>query len=213
MKPGLLALGFLVLGVAFAVPGGVGAQTLPDSDKLHFLEHCAVNPDEVECICAPAARLRIMPKGSIDYLSDPPTAAPHNSGGTPPVYDDGLWIPQPPAAPDMDEVEVVEDEHFTRNCALSFFREDLNRGWRIAVAVAAGFLSLSLVWGGFTYMQEAASGGDLARARARVLRVLIGIIIVAMAVVIWEGLADFLAGSLDSWTSDPYRFYDYRYGG
>ena len=210
----LLLVGF-ALSLALVPARPVDAQALGDAYTEAFFIECETNPNLEKCICAPAARLRVIPKGAIGYnAAGDPVATPVHPGGVPPIYDpaEGIWVPQ--GSPiDVAEFDVIEDEHFKRNCSLSFFREDLNRGWRLAVAVGAAFLSLSLVWAGFSYMQEASSGADLAKARARVLRIFVGIIIVGMSVVIWEGLADFLFGFMESWTSDPHRFYEVGIGG
>ena len=99
---------------------------------------------------------------------------------------------------------------YAQHCAMSYFRENQRRLWVFAVALGAVFSVLSLIWIGVTYMQYSASGVELSRARALLMRVIIGLVIMACALLIWEGLNEYLFSGVESWTQNRGVFYDLK---
>ena len=67
---------------------------------------------------------------------------------------------------------------------------------------------ISLIWVGVVHMQNTASGVDISRTRAMLVRVLIGLIILACAFLIWDGLNELLFKGLRSWTLEQGVFHD-----
>ena len=102
------------------------------------------------------------------------------------------------------------DDRYAQHCAMSYFRENQRRLWVFAVALGAAFSVLSLIWIGVTYMQYSASGVELSRARALLTRVIIGLVILACALLIWEGLNEYLFSGVESWTQNRGVFYDLK---
>lgn len=199
----------VVVSATFSQPSPVAAQGVADELKDQWLgEDCRSDPDSELCICAPAGRRTAVPLGDITYSSSQPglPLSAASVGGDPadfPVFDpdEYRWIGE------AADLEVVENSWFKRHCALAFFREDLTRAWYFAVALGSGFLSLSLVMAGVVYMQESASGSELAGARTRMFRIIIGMVILAMAFVFYEGIVSVLFGFTDFWTGDRAVFY------
>ena len=66
---------------------------------------------------------------------------------------------------------------------------------------------MSMAWSGVAYMQRSASGADLSHTRMMIMRVVIGVLILAFAFVIWEGLGDFLLDTLEPWSQGRDVFY------
>ena len=213
----LLRLAVFVVAVAYlSVPGEVvSAQGVADELKDQWLGvACRDNPDSEVCICAPVAAQTAVPIGEITYSAPPPgsgevsvplTAA--NVGGSPtdvPSFDleERRWDGEP------EDLQVVENTWFKRHCALAFFREDLTRAWYFAVALGASFLSLSFVFAGVVYMQESAAGADLAASRSRIYRIIIGMIILGMAYVLYEGTVTVIFNATDAWSGDRAIFYE-----
>lgn len=159
----------------------------------------------------------------------------HTTGA--PVYDEatGLWVSnlegvplsvaswgtEPLAAADPANGVSVEsgdlpshdmvlelNDRYNELCAFSYFRENLGRVWRFGVALAGVAAAISLAWGGVAYMQDSASYGDAARIRMAMLRVLMGLAVVALALVVWNAVDGFLITHVDSWSWDQ-RFYDF----
>ena len=104
----------------------------------------------------------------------------------------------------------MSSDRYGQHCALSYVRENQRRLWYFAVALGSMFTVISMIWVGVTYMQNSASGVDLSRSRAMLMRVVIGIVILASAFLIWEGLNEVLFSRLDSWTLERGVFYDRR---
>ena len=100
---------------------------------------------------------------------------------------------------------------YDEQCSFAYLRENVGRGWRFSVALGALFLTASLSWIGFVYMQESAqlgsAGSGWAGSRALLTRVLLGILVLALAGVAWEMIADFTVPGIDSWTLRRDQFY------
>ena len=142
---------------------------------------CRENPNSEDCICALVRHYGYYP---VEYTRNP------GGGGTytgallavdvtpgdshpPPTFnfETGAWDGNraTPASveagtPDGDLV-FSKNDHYNQQCALSYFREDLRRLWRFAVALGAALAAASVAWAGVVWMQESASGNDIARSR------------------------------------------------
>ena len=77
-----------------------------------------------------------------------------------------------------------------------------------AVWLGAGFTVISLIWGGVAYMQNAASGVELSRIRGMLTRVFVGFVILACALLIWDGISGTLFFGADFWTQDRGVYYE-----
>ena len=75
------------------------------------------------------------------------------------------------------------------------------------MALGAVLAAASVAWAGVVWMQESASGNDIARSRGMIIRVVIGVIVLSCSFLVWEGLADLLAGHLETWTGERDTFY------
>ena len=95
----------------------------------------------------------------------------------------------------------IYNDQYGQQCSLSYVRENLRRLYFFVAAVGAGFAAISMTWAGVVYMQESSSGMDLTRARGMMIRVLIGLVVLASALMGWEGVNDLLLLHVESW--DP----------
>ena len=185
---------------------------------------CRENPHSEDCICAEVRKFGFFPK-SFELVGD--EVRPKDSNGDnvlPAQTKDGLWVERvriiEGGLPVVVEVKVLEeslsdlvfavDDRYAQHCAMSYFRENQRRLWVFAVALGAAFSVLSLIWIGVTYMQYSASGVELSRARALLTRVIIGLVILACALLIWEGLNEYLFSGVESWTQNRGVFYDLK---
>ena len=110
----------------------------------------------------------------------------------------------------VSDLQFMVDDRYNQRCAMSYFRENQRRLWVFAVWLGAGFTVISLIWGGVAYMQNAASGVELSRIRGMLTRVLVGFVILACALLIWDGVSGALFYGVDSWTQDREVYYDLR---
>ena len=143
--------------------------------------------------------------------------------GDAPVFDrdTGVWSGEEVTNPESIEIDpdtgavtsadgdliLVSNDHYNQQCSLSYFRENLRRLWRFGVALGAVLAAASVAWAGMVWMQESASGNDIARSRGMIIRVVIGVIVLSCSFLVWEGLADLLAGHLATWTGERATFY------
>ena len=126
-------------------------------------------------------------------------------GRTPPFrYPSNLRYEDEDADPIDWENEFVRDKEFKAQCSLTYMREDMRRAWWFAVAVATALLTMSMVWGGFVYMQESAAATDRATSRSIIFRVMAGFAIVVMAYFLYAGFSDLFVnlGETTIWTPD-----------
>ena len=130
--------------------------------------------------------------------------------GKRPQLVDGLWVDGELCGGwnEDSDLEFMRDDRYKQRCALSYFREDQRRLWYFAVALGASFTVISLIWVGVVHMQNTASGVDISKTRAMLVRVMIGLIILACAFLIWDGLNELLFKGLDSWTLEQGVFHD-----
>jgi len=210
----LLRFAIVLFAVASVLlPGDpVSAQGVADELTLKWLgATCRDNPDSEVCICAPVAAQTAVPRGQIiEYRDFGGVSVPFRAekrdgvavGGPEFDVEERRWYGVP------EDLQVVENTWFKRHCALAFFREDLTRAWYFAVALGAGFLSLSFVFAGVVYMQESAAGSDLAASRSRIYRIIIGMIILGMAYVLYEGTVTVIFNATDAWSGDRAIFYE-----
>ena len=201
------------------------AQPLPASAQSteFLLENpvCRENPHSEDCICAEVTKFGYFPKkfklDGTPYDSNKDDVFPRET-------EDGVWVERvkvlnavgvevevdviPPFDGDASDLHFATDDRYNQRCAMSYFRENQRRLWVFAVWVGAGFTVLSLIWGGVAYMHNAASGVELSRIRGMLTRVLIGLVILACALLIWDGVSGVLFYGVDSWTQDRGIFYD-----
>ena len=184
--------------VAVFLPREVVAQ----STDLLLVEACRENPHAEECVCASVPHFGSYPK---QYGLNG-VALDTDFDGEVPVYNPqtGFW------EGDHADLEFFNNDNYQEQCALSYFRENLRRLWYFAAFVGAGFVGISLTWGGVVWMQDSSSGVDLSRARGMIVRVLLGLIILTCAYLIWEGLSDFLLNFMDSWSMERTDLYQFR---
>ena len=182
---------------------------------------CRENPHSEDCICAEVRKFGFFPKSfSLDDLGVVKAKDMDGDGFAPQPTEDGLWVDEVRVEPggavvsEMDDgnsdLVFAVDDRYAQHCAMSYFRENQRRLWVFAVALGAAFSVLSLIWIGVTYMQYSASGVELSRARALLTRVIIGLVIMACALLIWEGLNEYLFSGVESWTQNRGVFYDLK---
>ena len=217
---------FLLLAVLLAVllpivltSSGASAQSV---DVLLESEACRRNPHSEDCICAGVRRFAFFPIAMDENPADPaqPSADADEDGFRPGLVD-GVWVDHASESDDVGntppglatELQFVLTDDYGQNCALSYFRENLRRLWVFGVALGAVFASISFIWIGVTHMQHTASGMDISRSRMMFVRVGLGIIILACALVVWEGLNDYLLEGLQGWTNERNVFYNLLTGG
>ena len=212
MRVRLLLFLFLLLSglVFFQSPVPALAQS---PDVLLETEACRENPHSENCICASVRKFGYFPKEFDPDTLDPrgnATAKDEDGDGVFPRLEDGLWVDGDGEADvnEISDLEFMRDDRYKQRCALSYFREDQRRLWYFAVALGASFTVISLIWVGVVHMQNTASGVDISKTRAMLVRVIIGLIILACAFLIWEGLNELLFRGLDSWTLEQGVFHD-----
>ncbi len=200
----LLLLGLVLL----QFPLSASAQS---TDLLLESQACRANPHSQECICADVRTHGLFPK---EFESDGSGIAKDADGDGffPSRSADGLWEDDPheEISREKSDLEFMASDRYGQHCALSYVRENQRRLWYFAVALGSMFTVISMIWVGVTYMQNSASGVDLSKSRAMLMRVVIGIVILASAFLIWEGLNEVLFNRLDSWTLERGVFYDRR---
>ena len=210
---------FLLVVAGFAML----AQPLPAlAQSTEFLLEdpvCRENPHSEDCICAQVRKFGFFPK---KFNVDGTPKDDDNDTFTPQQVEGGLWVDHDNEADNYDailspttddlakksDLHFATDDRYNQRCAMSYFRENQRRLWVFAVWVGAGFTVLSLIWGGVAYMHNAASGVELSRIRGMLTRVLIGFVILACALLIWDGVSGALFYGVDSWTQDRGIFYD-----
>ena len=203
----------------FLLPSGLVFFQSPVSalaqspDLLLQNEECRLNPHSEACICATVRKFGDFPKEfDSDVLDSRGYATAKDVSGdnlAPTLGDDGVWVDHKDAADgEESDLEFIRDDRYKQRCALSYFREDQRRLWYFAVALGGSFTVISLIWVGVVHMQNTASGVDISRTRAMLVRVLIGLIILACAFLIWDGLNELLFKGLDSWTLEEGVFHD-----
>ena len=221
----------LLLLFLFLLPSGLVFLQFPvpalaqSPDLLLQNEECRKNPHSEECICATVRKFGSFPKEFDPDVLDSrgyATAKDVDRDNVAPMLgEDGVWVDgdgeAANAAGVMNEderlkktsdLEFIRDDRYKQRCALSYFREDQRRLWYFAVSLGASFTVISLIWVGVVHMQNTASGVDISRTRAMLVRVIIGLIILACAFLIWDGLNELLFKGLGSWTLEQGIFYD-----
>ena len=213
--PLLFLLGLLAL---LGLPGDAHAQGIHDT--LLDEAACLTDINSQECICA---RVRILGKYPLVY-DDPVTAAYESDtdgdGIHPRLNADGYWedgvgpapgfLPESAAGSADTELEFRANDNYKDHCALSYWREDMRRLYRFLVVLGVGFAAISLGWAGVMWMQASSSGEDLRQVRLVVIRVFMGMVILATAYVIYEGASDLLMDRVESWSLDRDTYYDIR---
>ena len=201
----LLALGLVLL----QLPRPASAQS---TDLLLESEACRADPHSEECICADVKLYGLFPKKFKPDVTGPERTDADGDTFYPSKTIDGLWEDHPDEAVvgEESDLEFTSSNRYGQHCALSYVRENQRRLWYFAVALGAMFTVISMIWVGVTYMQNSASGVDLSKSRAMLMRVIIGIVILASAYLIWEGVNEVLFNRLDSWTLDRGDFYEFR---
>ena len=214
----VLLLGLVVLGSLWISGSPVGSVMAQSNEDFLADAECADNPNSEQCICARVRQFSLYPQfidtgGGVIGLYD------SDDDGEVPFLDpdDGLWkdgvgeaagVSRSGLDPVVTELVSLPSNEYGQNCSLAYFRENLRRLWFFAVALGGGLAALSLGWAGVAYMQASASGADLSRSRTMIMRVLIGIVILACAYLIWEGASNLFLGGYESWSLDKDAFYD-----
>lgn len=171
-KRGLLAGAVM----AVAVLSLAGAPQTAAQEDLRYAEVSACvdperGPDHEECVC------EVLRSQDVDYL----LAYRAQHGSDPGSYPSGLRYDGDAVSGDFER-----DKEFKSQCAMTYFREDLRRGWKFAVFVGFGLFTMSLAWGGYVYMQESAAAEQRAQSRGIIFRVMGGLAIVVMAFFLWS---------------------------
>ena len=219
----------VLLGLVVLVCGG--SDVALAQAGLEDVPACLVDPHSEDCICAQVTQLGYFPVGYVvEGNGDSRKVLPKdvNNDGNRPVFDEVRgewreWSPTPvpgvvgvgptpcdPKVAGSCDLKWVDNPRYGQECSLEYVREDLNRLWKFIGAVAAGIAAVSFCWVGVVYMQEAASGGDLSKARNMLVRVMVGVIIVGCAVVIWEGVSGGVLGGKDSWSMERGVYHDWH---
>ena len=215
---------FVVAGFTMlAPPPPASAQS---TELLLENSVCRDNPHSQDCICFEVRRFGYFPKAFDPTRLDPDSGEPmaKDADGddiSPQPVEGGLWVDGDGEADNAvgvtDEKEKAEktsdlqfavDDRYNQRCAMSYFRENQRRLWVFAVWLGAGFTVISLIWGGVAYMQNAASGVELSRIRGMLTRVFVGFVILACALLIWDGISGTLFFGADFWTQDRGVYYE-----
>ena len=217
----LVVAGFIML----APPPPASAQS---TELLLENAVCRDNPHSEDCICAEVRRFGYFPKG---FKVDGTPADSNEDDVFPRLTKEGVWVERVPllengvkvmgtdGKPVGVEVRPLEpeeesdlqfavDDRYNQRCAMSYFRENQRRLWVFAVWLGAGFTVISLIWGGVAYMQNAASGVELSKIRGMLTRVFVGFVILACALLIWDGISGTLFFGADFWTQDRGVYYE-----
>ena len=218
----------VVAGFAMLAPP---PPALAQSTEL-LLENltCRDNPHSEDCICAEVRQFGYFPKEFDPTEFDPDSGEPmaKDSNGDevlPRLTEDGVWVERkkvtkdgvdvvvdvrPPLVGEASDLHFMVDDRYSERCAMSYFRENQRRLWVFAVWLGAGFTVVSLIWGGVAYMHNAASGVELSRIRGMLVRVFVGFVILACALLIWDGISGALFFGVDFWTQDRGVYYELR---
>lgn len=182
----LLALTGLVGLLWLSSAGGAYAQT---SDRVNpVLEGpCRDDPNGEACVC------RHLREFDTAGLSD---------------QQDILREHRMDVFRELEPDEFVKTRKYRYLCSMSYLRENIRRGWSFVVLLAAGLASVSMVWCGFVYAQETSSGEQRATARLLLIRVIIGVLLVAMAYLAWDVVNGFFFAGSEGWNLDGDVFYD-----
>ena len=181
--------------VLWLVPGAVEAQQggIYDYEEARACRNPDLGPNSEECICF------VLRLQDSDYFRGERAA-----GRIPPFrYPSNLRYEDKDADPLESGNDFVRDKEFKAQCSLTYMREDLRRAWWFAVAVATALFTMSLVWGGFVYMQEAAAA-ERATSRFIIFRVMAGFAVVVMAYFLYAGFTDLFVnlGETSIWTPE-----------
>ena len=202
----------LWLGVLAVLAGPAAAQRGVDilSD-----EECRNDPNSEECICRDVLFIIRVPKPEyIDYSQFPPQLLAVDSEGVissqegfdatkrldPVPYQDpftGQWIGH------EAYFDNSVNNRYSAYCSLEYFREDLRRLVYFLVALAAGLAVVSVAWAGTVHMMDSASAETRSQVRTTVIRVILGLVILSMIFVAFEGIAGLFVGDFDLWSEDP----------
>lgn len=145
-----------------------------------------------------------LPAGAAAHHGDPgdgtayDMACHKNPSGRPCVCYKGLTDEQP-----TPRIEMWDDG----SCALRYLQRNLGALWKFAAVLAGSLATGSLVWAGFVLMQDSVNGEGIARARTIVVRVLVGVLIVAMGSFVMEALFLDLFGVPDFWFSNDGKYF------
>ena len=236
--PGLpLVLALLGLGLISSGSGPAFAQSQDEIFTGTSRDACVTDTSSEECICSVAQEYGWVPVDP-DF-SNRLRGADRDNDGTAPEYDpftgtwsgskddgsEGLGRGNPRdfrddrnfhpdgSDPGFNSFDLVfkETGFYDEHCSFAYLRENIRRSWRFGIALGVLFLTASLSWIGFVYMQESAqlgsAGSGWAGSRTLLTRVLLGILVLALAGVAWEMIADFTLPGIDSWTLRRDQFY------
>ena len=221
----LVVAGFIML----APPPPASAQS---TELLLENSVCRDNPHSQDCICAEVKQFGYFPKGFT--VGGHPKDIDEDTFF--PMLEDGVWVDGyrvnddgtvvreaddwvAAGKPDdwdkgtvkrKSDLQFSVDDAYNQRCAMSYFRENQRRLWVFAVWLGAGFTVISLIWGGVAYMHNAASGVELSRIRGMLTRVFVGFVILACALLIWDGISETLFFGADFWTQDRGVFYELK---
>lgn len=197
---------WIVIQPPAASAQGGGTDTLLDNPV------CRDDPYSEDCICAEVKQLALFPREMNPVGDGTAVSSDSSDDSFAPILTDGVWGDHPDEANAgiTTELVYIQTDDYGQQCALSYWREDTRRLWVFAVSVGALFTVIGMVMVGITYMQHSASGMDLSRARLQLIRIFIGIIILACSMLVWEGINSFLFSNMESWTFERDVFYDFR---
>ena len=182
---------------------------------------CNVNPNSEQCICARVRAFGYYPQfvdlgsGIVPEDLDGDGVAPEFNAELG-IWEDGVHPITGVHESDGDarippsDLFFDSDDDYGQNCSLSYFRENLRRLWYFAAALGGGLAAISITWAGVAYMQNASSGSDLSKNRAMIMRVVVGLVILACSYMIWETASGMFLGHLDTWSLNPDTFYRFN---
>ena len=216
--------GFLVVLALLTVLAGPGDTVWAQGVDLFATEECQENPHTELCICGEVRKFGSLPVHAVEDTSveggyvawtGRPDAEPPGEAVPLDVahFNDEteLWEGETCEFDEIDKdtcgLVFAYNDQYGQQCALSYVRENLRRLYFFVAAVGAGFAAISMTWAGVVYMQESSSGMDLTRARGMMIRVLIGLVVLASALMGWEGVNDLLLQHVESWTQDRGTYY------
>ena len=218
LRRSVLLLLSVVVGVAATLPLQPEGASAQGGGEFLLEGVCRERPHSEDCICKEVRRFGRFPR---EFNPGGTAKDADGDGYAPELTDEGLWLEDAREGDNVDastseeqqnldrsDLVFMLDDRYSQRCALSYFRENQRRLWVFAVALGVGLAVLSLIWTGLTFMQHSASGMDLSKARMHLARVIVGVVLLACAAIVWEGLNEVLFSGVEFWTFDRSVFYE-----
>ena len=187
----LVVAGFSLLPADALAQGG--------GEELLSNEACRADPNDEDCICRNVRIYERSPEGEILVSPNGIISAVGSSSDELLRYhaDSRTW------SGGTDDDYRYETDKYKALCSLAYFQENSKRLIYVVIAMGAGLTAISIAWGGFVHMQEAASGESRSTSRTIILRCVMGMLLLAVVFLSWEAYSGVFLGDLEIWDSAP----------